>query len=94
MGASIRGAGTNTITISGVASLHSTDYKIIPDRVEAGTFLVAGAITHSELSLSPIVPEHLMAVIAKLQSMGVQTIADAPNTLRIIPGAKSNGNRY
>ncbi len=85
MGAQIRGAGTNTITVSGVASLHSTDYKIIPDRVEAGTFLVAGAITHSELSLSPIIPEHLMAVIAKLQSMGVQTIADAPNTLRIIP---------
>ncbi|MBV8886729.1 MAG: UDP-N-acetylglucosamine 1-carboxyvinyltransferase, partial [Chroococcidiopsidaceae cyanobacterium CP_BM_RX_35] len=86
MGAKIRGAGTNTIAIAGVPSLHSTDYKIIPDRVEAGTFLVAGAITHSELSLAPVVPEHLMAVIAKLQDIGVQVIDESPNSLRIIPG--------
>ncbi len=86
MGARIRGAGSNTITIAGVPSLHSTDYTIIPDRVEAGTFLVAGAITHSELSLSPVVPDHLTAVIAKLGEIGVQVLAEAPNQLRIIPG--------
>ncbi len=86
MGAQIRGAGTNTIAIAGVPSLHSTDYKIIPDRVEAGTFLVAGAITYSELSLSPVVPEHLIAVIAKLRDIGVQVIAEEPDTLRIVPG--------
>jgi len=86
MGARIRGAGSNMIAISGVPSLHSTDYTIIPDRVEAGTFLVAGAITDSELSLSPVVPDHLTAVIAKLQDIGATVIAEAPNRLRIIPG--------
>ncbi|MGK7876827.1 MAG: UDP-N-acetylglucosamine 1-carboxyvinyltransferase [Xenococcaceae cyanobacterium] len=87
MGAQIRGAGTNTIIISGVDRLHSADYSIIPDRIEAGTFLVAGAITQSELSLSPVVPEHLAAVIAKIRAIGSQVIAEAPNRLRIIPGA-------
>jgi UDP-N-acetylglucosamine 1-carboxyvinyltransferase len=86
MGAQIQGAGTATISISGVPSLHSTDYSIIPDRVEAGTYLVAGAITHSQISLSPVVPEHLTAVIAKLQEIGVQVVVEAPNCLRIIPG--------
>jgi UDP-N-acetylglucosamine 1-carboxyvinyltransferase len=86
MGAKIRGAGTNTIAISGVPKLHSTDYSINPDRIEAGTFLVAGAITHSEISMSPVVPDHLTAVIAKLKHIGAQVIADAPDCLRIIPG--------
>jgi UDP-N-acetylglucosamine 1-carboxyvinyltransferase len=86
MGAKIRGAGSNTIAISGVPSLHSTDYTINPDRIEAGTFLVAGAITHSKLSLSPVVPDHLTAVIAKLQAIGAQVIPEAPNCLGIIPG--------
>jgi len=86
MGAQIRGAGSNTITIAGVSSLHSTDYTIIPDWIEAGTFLVAGAITHSELSLSPVVPDHLTAVIAKLQEIGTTVTVEAPNRLRIIPG--------
>jgi len=88
MGARIRGAGTNTIVISGVPSLHSTDYSIIPDRIEAGTFLVAGAITHSELSLAPVIPDHLAAVIAKLRSIGADVISDAPNRLRIVPGQR------
>lgn len=86
MGARIWGAGSNTITIAGVPSLHSADYTINPDRIEAGTFLVAGAITHSELSLSPVVPDHLTAVIVKLREIGAQVIAEAPNQLRIIPG--------
>lgn len=91
MGAKIRGAGTNTIAISGVPKLHSTDYSINPDRIEAGTFLVAGAITHSEISMSPVVPDHLTAVIAKLRHIGVQVIADAPDCLRIIPGDSLKG---
>lgn len=86
MGARIRGAGTNTITISGVPRLHSVDYSIIPDRIETGTFLVAGAITHSELTLSPVVPSHLTAVIAKLQDIGAKVIQEEPNCLRIVPG--------
>ncbi|WNZ26686.1 UDP-N-acetylglucosamine 1-carboxyvinyltransferase [Leptolyngbya sp. NK1-12] len=88
MGARIRGAGTNTIVISGVPRLHSTDYSIIPDRIEAGTFLVAGAITRSEISLAPVVPDHLTAVIAKLRSIGADVVADAPNRLRLIPGQR------
>jgi UDP-N-acetylglucosamine 1-carboxyvinyltransferase len=86
MGAKIKGAGTATITISGVKRLHATDYSIIPDRVEAGTFLVAGAITHSELTLSPVVPAHLTAVITKLQEIGAGVVMEAPDCLRIVPG--------
>lgn len=85
MGAKIRGAGTNAISIVGVPRLHSTDYSIIPDRVEAGTFMVAGAITRSEISLSPVIPDHLTAVIAKLHAVGVQCVHEGLNTLRIIP---------
>jgi UDP-N-acetylglucosamine 1-carboxyvinyltransferase len=87
MGAQIQGAGTNTITISGVPTLHSTDYTIIPDRVEAGTFLVAGVITHSEISLAPVVPDHLTAVIAKLRAIGAKVITESPDCLRIVPAA-------
>ncbi|QQE65761.1 UDP-N-acetylglucosamine 1-carboxyvinyltransferase [Leptolyngbya sp. BL0902] len=86
MGAKIRGAGTNTITIVGVPSLHTTDYGIIPDRIEAGTFLVAAAITRSEISLSPVIPEHLTAVIAKLHEVGGQVIEDGPSRVRYVPG--------
>lgn len=86
MGAKIRGAGTNTIVISGVPSLHSVEYSIIPDRIEIGTFLVAGAITHSEISLSPVVPDHITAVIAKLRAIGANVIFEGANSLRVVPG--------
>ena len=85
MGAKISGAGTSQITIDGVPELHSLDYTIIPDRIEAGTFLVAGAITRSELILSPVVPEHLIPVTAKLEEMGISIIKEEPNCLRILP---------
>jgi UDP-N-acetylglucosamine 1-carboxyvinyltransferase len=84
MGARIRGAGSNTIVIAGVPKLHTTDYAIIPDRVEAGTFLVAGAITHSDITLSPVVPDHLTAVLAKLKAIGVQVTTESPNCLRVV----------
>ena len=88
MGAKISGAGTSKITIDGVAKLHSLDYTIIPDRIEAGTFLVAGAITRSELILSPVVPEHLIPVTTKLQEMGISVIEEAPDRLLILPAEK------
>jgi len=88
MGAKIRGAGTNTITISGVPSLHTTDYSIIPDRIEAGTFLIAGAITRSEIVVGPVVPEHLTALIAKLQAIGVQVVPEGSNRLKVIPSSQ------
>ncbi|MEC4819757.1 MAG: UDP-N-acetylglucosamine 1-carboxyvinyltransferase, partial [Scytonema sp. PMC 1069.18] len=85
MGAKIYGAGTSTITIVGVPKLHSTEYSIIPDRIESGTFLVAAAITRSELLLSPVAPDHLVPVIAKLGEIGVTIIEEAPDCLRTLP---------
>ena len=86
MGAKIYGAGTNKITIVGVDKLHSVDYQVIPDRIEAGTFLVAGAITHSEITVSSAIADHLVPVIAKLESVGCQVINEGENRLRLIPG--------
>lgn len=85
MGAKIKGAGTSRIIIEGVPKLHSVDYSIIPDRIEAGTFLLAAAITRSELILSPVAPEHLIPVIAKLRDIGVTIIEDKPEHLHILP---------
>ncbi|MDZ7951366.1 MAG: UDP-N-acetylglucosamine 1-carboxyvinyltransferase [Nostoc sp. DedQUE12b] len=85
MGAKIKGAGTSRIIIEGVPKLHSVDYSIIPDRIEAGTFLLAAAITRSELLLSPVAPEHLIPVIAKLRDIGVTIIDEKPNHLHILP---------
>jgi UDP-N-acetylglucosamine 1-carboxyvinyltransferase len=85
MGARIEGAGTDTIIISGVPRLHTTDYPMIPDRIEAGTLLIAGAITHSEISLYPVIPDHLTAAIAKLREIGPEVIEEAPNRLRLVP---------
>ncbi|MDJ0746804.1 MAG: UDP-N-acetylglucosamine 1-carboxyvinyltransferase [Xenococcaceae cyanobacterium MO_167.B27] len=87
MGAKIRGAGTKKIIISGVERLHSVDYRVIPDRIEAGTFLVAGAITRSEIALSPVISEHLIPVIAKLETVGCRVIAESGDCLKLIPGA-------
>jgi UDP-N-acetylglucosamine 1-carboxyvinyltransferase len=86
MGAKISGAGTDSIVIQGVKRLHSTDYEIIPDRIEAGTFLVAGAITHSEILVTSVNHEHLIPVIAKLAEIGCQVIQEDKNTLRTITG--------
>ncbi len=85
MGAKIIGAGTNTIVINGVERLHSTDYPILPDRIEAGTFLVAGAITQSEISLFPVIPDHLASAIAKLQEIGPKVVIEDKERIRIIP---------
>ncbi len=71
MGAEISGDGTSTLRIRGVEELHGTEHTVIPDRIEAGTFLVAGAITGGELTVTHCAPEHLGAVIAKLEQAGV-----------------------
>ncbi len=86
MGAKIYGAGTNKITIVGVEKLHSVDYSVIPDRIEAGTFMVAGAITNSEITLSSVIAEHLVPVIAKLEEVGCKIVNEGENRLRVIPG--------
>jgi len=78
MGAKIRGAGTNAITIVGVPHLHSADYGIIPDRIEAGTFMLAAAITRSELTLGPVLPDHITPLLSKLHEVGCRIVEDGP----------------
>ena len=85
MGAQIEGAGTHQIRIRGVSRLHGAEHSIIPGRIEAGTFLIAAAITGGDLSVEGCNPEHLTAVLAKLEQVGVQVDRD---------GSKgSNGGR-
>jgi UDP-N-acetylglucosamine 1-carboxyvinyltransferase len=72
MGAKIEGAGTSTIKVKGVAKLHGARHRINPDRIEAGTFLIAGAITGGDLNVDACEPAHLGSLIAKLESAGVR----------------------
>ena len=72
MGAKIEGAGTGTIRVQGVAKLHGARHKINPDRIEAGTFLIAGAITGGDLNVDCCEPKHLGALISKLEQCGVK----------------------
>jgi len=73
MGAHIEGAGTSTIRVKGVAKLHGAKHRIIPDRIEAGTFILAGAITGGDLNVAGCDPEHLTALLQKLAETGVRT---------------------
>jgi UDP-N-acetylglucosamine 1-carboxyvinyltransferase len=74
MGAKVSGYGTDTIVIDGVESLHGTSYDVLPDRIEAGTYLVAGAITGGRVRARNARPEHLDAVLAKLEEAGAKVI--------------------
>jgi len=74
MGGRVIGAGTNTIRIEGVETLYGTEHHIIPDRIEAGTFMVAAAITKGDVTIENAVPEHMTALIAKMREMGVEII--------------------
>jgi UDP-N-acetylglucosamine 1-carboxyvinyltransferase len=76
MGARIHGAGTSLITIEGVDELQPVEHSIIPDRIEAGTLLVAAAITRGDVLVRDCLPEHLEAVLAKLRASGVEVTAD------------------
>ena len=80
MGAEIEGAGTATIKIRGVGRLRGAEHTIIPDRIEAGTFLVAAAITGGRLTLDRVVPHHLTVVLAKLAEAGVEINSSASKT--------------
>lgn len=71
MGADIKGAGTDTIKVHGVESLHGTQYMMIPDQIEAGTYMVAGAITGGDVTVTNLIPKHMEAISAKLKEMGV-----------------------
>jgi len=71
MGAQVRGAGTNVITIDGVNALHGCMHEIIPDRIEAGTFIIMAAAAAEEVIVENIIPQHLESLLSKLQEMGV-----------------------
>ncbi|WP_053361048.1 UDP-N-acetylglucosamine 1-carboxyvinyltransferase [Bacillus sp. FJAT-27251] len=83
MGAKVRGAGTGTIRIEGVEMLFGAEHNIIPDRIEAGTFMVASAITGGNVLVRGAVPEHLSSLIAKMEEMGVM-IEEEEDGLRVI----------
>ncbi|MCS6960162.1 MAG: UDP-N-acetylglucosamine 1-carboxyvinyltransferase [Pseudanabaenaceae cyanobacterium SKYGB_i_bin29] len=90
LGAKIYGAGSKTIVIVGVPQLHGGEYTVIPDRIEAGTYMIAGAITRSEITLSPVIPEHLGALIAKLREIGVTVTIEGANLIRV----QGRGGKY
>jgi len=83
MGAKIEGAGTPTIRVQGVEQLHGTKHRVIPDRIEAGTFIVAGALTGGDLNVSGCEPKHLTALLQKLGDTGV-TVLQSTDAVRVI----------
>lgn len=82
MGANIRGAGTDVIRIVGVESLHGTEYSVIPDQIEAGTFMCAAAATHGDVTIKNIIPKHMEAISAKLLEVGCR-IAEYDDAIRV-----------
>jgi UDP-N-acetylglucosamine 1-carboxyvinyltransferase len=83
MGAKIEGAGTSTIRVQGVERLHGAEHAIIPDRIEAGTFLIAGAMTGGDLVVSGCEPNHLLALIAKMRQAGAEITDAGAGRLRV-----------
>lgn len=87
MGARIKGAGTDVIRITGVSALHKTEYSIIPDQIEAGTFMFATAVTGGNVVLQNVIPKHLEATTAKLLEMGCQ-ICEYDDAVRVMAPKK------
>ena len=83
MGAKIKGAGTDVIRIKGVKQLHAVTYPIIPDQIEAGTFMVAAAITGGDITVCDVIPKHLESISAKLIEMGCE-IEEGDDSVRVI----------
>ena len=83
MGANIKGAGTDVIRIRGVEKLHGTTYSIIPDQIEAGTFMFAAAITKGDILVRNLIPKHMEAISAKLKEMGCELL-EFDDAIRVI----------
>ena len=83
MGANIKGAGTDVIRIRGVRTLHVTDYSIIPDQIEAGTFMCAAAVTRGDITVKNVIPKHLEAISAKLIEIGCEVI-EGDDEVRVV----------
>jgi UDP-N-acetylglucosamine 1-carboxyvinyltransferase len=88
MGARIEGAGTSTVRVQGVTKLTGAHYRISPDRIEAGTFLIAGAITAGDLTIADCNPDHLGAVISKLEEAGARIDKLNPDSIRVRSDSK------
>lgn len=83
MGANIKGAGTDVIRIKGVKILHGTDYTIIPDQIEAGTFMFGAAITHGDVTVKNVIPKHLESITAKLMELGCE-VEEEDDCVRVV----------
>ena len=83
MGANIKGAGTDVIKIRGVSKLHKTEYSIIPDQIEAGTFMFAAAATKGDITVTNVIPKHLEATIAKLEEIGCE-VEEFDDAVRVV----------
>ncbi len=83
MGADVRGAGTDVIKIRGVARLYGADYTIIPDQIEAGTYMAAAVATHGDITVRNVIPKHLESITAKLQEMGA-TVEEFDEEIRVV----------
>jgi UDP-N-acetylglucosamine 1-carboxyvinyltransferase len=91
MGARIEGAGTSTIRVQGVERLGGTQHTIIPDRIEAGTFIIAAAITRGDVLVAGCEPDHLQALLVKLRQAGVEITEPERGVLRVRGGASLRG---
>ena len=83
MGASIKGAGTDVIRIKGVEKFHDTEYSIIPDQIEAGTFMMAAAATRGDVLIKNVIPKHLEAISAKLSEIGAE-VEESDDAVRVV----------
>lgn len=83
MGANIKGAGTDIIRIKGVSRLHKTEYAIIPDQIEAGTFMFAAAVTRGDVTVKNVIPKHLESISAKLQEIGCE-LEESDDAVRVV----------
>lgn len=83
MGARIKGAGTDVIRIKGVEKLHKTEYSVIPDQIEAGTFMIAAAATKGDVTVKNVIPKHLESISAKLQEIGCE-IEESDDAVRVV----------
>ena len=83
MGANIKGAGTDVIRIKGVSHLHGTDYAIIPDQIEAGTFMFAAAVTKGDVTVKNVIPKHLESITAKILEIGCE-IEESDDAVRVV----------
>ena len=92
MGASIKGAGTDVIRIKGVKALHGTEYAIIPDQIEAGTFMFAAAVTRGDVTVKNVIPKHLESTTAKLIEMGCQ-IEESDDAVRVVASRRLEGTQ-